>query len=213
MKISNSIIFVLFFSLGSFGQSFRKKNVKIQKIGILYNTSENDNYLFNNIDFSYRAATFKLQLFYNLTNWKSLNFQLTMQPQYQVIQHQLINEQFVLPSEENYQEKRATYTAPKTMRLFGFELGLIAKKRILKKLDIEIAIGLGVASINTTTERLAKGFTFMENASFGFSYNMVRKIYVYFGANVGHVSNFDTKSPNIGYSFNGFEAGISFELK
>ena len=34
-------------------------------------------------------------------------------------------------------------------------------------------MGLGIAAVNTRTERLDKGFTFTENASLGLSYNLV----------------------------------------
>jgi hypothetical protein len=35
-------------------------------------------------------------------------------------------------------------------------------------------MGLGIATIGTRTERLTKGFAFIENATLGLSYNLVR---------------------------------------
>ena len=55
------------------------------------------------------------------------------------------------------------------MHLYAFELGFILKKKLLKKLDLQATIGLGMATISKRTERLAKGFTFIENFSLGFS--------------------------------------------
>jgi hypothetical protein len=131
----------------------------------------------------------------------------------QILEHQLLNKQFVLPTEENYQEKRTEFTTPKTMHLYAFELGFVIKKKILNKLDYLMKMGLGLATINTRTERLAKGFTFIENASLGLSYNLVETTFLFIGSNIGHVSNLDTQKPNNGYSFVGFEVGISYIVK
>jgi hypothetical protein len=137
---------------------------------------------------------------------------LIAQPQYQVLQHQLINEQFVLPSEENYKEKRAEFTSPKTMHLCAFELGFVMKKALFRKLDFLVTAGLGLATIDRRSERLAKGFTFIENGSLGLSYNISKDTFAYLGTNVGHVSNLDFQTPNAGFSVVGFEAGISYAL-
>lgn len=208
------ILIVLFFSsLLSSAQATKKGIFNIKKIGFLYNKAHSDNFIFDDEDFTYATNTYKIQAFYNLGNWKSLDFELIVQPQYQVLKHQLINEQFVLPSEENFLEKRAEFTTPKTMHLYAFELGFVMKKALLKKLDFLITIGLGLAAIDTRTERLAKGFTFIENGSLGLSYKITKIFFLYLGSNIGHVSNLDFQSPNAGFSFVGFETGISYILK
>ena len=137
---------------------------------------------------------------------------MILQPQLQIIKHQLLSEQFVLPSEENYVEKRTEYTTPKTIHLYAFELGFIMQRRIIQKLKIQASIGLGVASINKRTERLAKGFTFIENGAFGFSYQTSVKTFLYVGSNVGHVSNLNFKLPNSGFNILGYEIGFSYIL-
>ncbi len=213
MKYKYLLIFLLFYSILSSAQESKKGILNVKKIGFLYNNANEHNFLFNDLDYNYTTDTYKLQAFYNLGKWKSLDFELTIQPQYQVIKHQLINEQFVLPSEENYQEKRTEFTTPKTIHLYAFELGFLIKKQLLKKLDFIVTIGLGLATIDTKTERLAKGFTFIENGSLGLSYQTSKKTFLYLGSNIGHVSNFDTKKPNNGYSFLGFEIGISYSIK
>lgn len=201
------------FSYFSSAQESKNGIQNIKKVGFLYNNANEKNFIFDDKDYSYTTNTLKLQAFYNLGKWKSLDFELILQPQVQVLKHQLINEQFVLPSEENYQEKRTEFTTPKTIYLYAFELGFAMKKKVVDKLNFLITIGLGIAAIDTRTERLAKGFTFIENGSVGFSYKTSDKISLYLGSNVGHVSNFDTKRPNNGYSFVGFEIGFSYLLK
>ena len=194
-------------------QESKKGNFNLKKVGLLYNYANDKNFIFDDKDFSYSTNTYKLQAFYNLGTWKSLKFELILQPQIQILEHQLLNKQFVLPSEENYQEKRIEFTTPKTMHLYAFELGFVIKKKILNKLDYVIKMGLGIATIDTITERLAKGFTFIENASLGLSYNLIDNTFLFLGSNIGHVSNLDTQKPNNGYSFLGFEVGISYVIK
>jgi hypothetical protein len=208
------ILIILFLTpLLSSAQEPKKAILNIKKIGFLYNYAVSDNFIFDDKDFTYATNTYKIQAFYNVGSWKSLDFELIVQPQYQVIQHQLINEQFVLPSEENYKEKRTEFTTPKTMHLYAFELGFVIKKTLLQKLEVLVTLGLGLATIDTRTERLAKGFTFIENGSLGFSYKITNTTFLYVGSNIGHVSNLDFQSPNAGFSFVGFEAGISYLLK
>ena len=99
------------------------------------------------------------------------------------------------------------------MHLYAFELGFVIKKKISRRLDYLIKMGLGIAAIDTRTERLAKGFTFIENATLGLSYNLVDKTFLFIGCNIGHVSNLDTQKPNNGYSFVGFEVGVAYSIK
>lgn len=207
------LFFVLFFTFIATAQVSKKGFLNIQKIGFLYNNGNDKNFIFDDEDYAYVTHTYKLQAFYSLGAWKSLDFELILQPQVQVLKHKLLNEQFVLPSEENYEKKRTEFTRQKTMHLYAFEAGFVIKKALFKKLDFLATVGLGLATIDTRTERLAKGFTFIENGSLGLSYNFAPKVYLYLGSNVGHVSNLDTQKPNNGYSFIGFEIGLSYLIK
>ena len=213
MKIIFLLITLLFGFSSLTAQDSKKGLFNIKKVGFLYNNANDKNFIFDDKDFSYSTNTYKLQAFYNLGTWKSMKFELILQPQMQTLEHQLLNKQFVLPSEENYQEKRKEFTTLKTMHLYAFELGFVIKKKILRRLDYLIKMGLGIATIDTRTERLAKGFTFIENASLGLSYNLVDTTFLFIGSNIGHVSNLDTQKPNNGYSFVGFEVGISYLIK
>jgi hypothetical protein len=213
MKIIFLFITLLFGFASITAQDSKKGLFNIEKVGFLYNNANDKNFIFDDKDFSYSTNTYKLQAFYNLGTWKSLKFELILQPQIQILEHQLLNKQFVLPTEENYQEKRTEFTTPKKMHLYAFELGFVIKKKISRRLDYLIKMGLGIAAIDTRTERLAKGFTFIENATLGVSYNFVDKTFLFVGCNIGHVSNLDTQKPNNGYSFVGFEVGIAYAIK
>jgi len=208
-----SLTLLLFLTVISIKSQERKKSIfSIKKIGFIYNSASANNFLFNDKDYKYTTNTYKFQSIYDIGKWKNFEFQLIVQPQLQIIKHQLLNEQFVLPSEENYEEKRTEYTTLKTIHLYAFELGFIIQRRIIQKLKIQASIGLGVASINKRTERLAKGFTFIENGAFGFSYQTSVKTFLYVGGNVGHVSNLNFKLPNSGFNILGYEIGFSYIL-
>ena len=212
-KRKTLFILLFFYVFLTFGQEAKKGILHPNKIGFLYNNTNEKNFLFDDLDYSYSTNAFKAQVFYNLFEWRNLHFDLIVQPQIQVIKHQLLNEQFVLPNEENYQQKRIEFTSEKTMYLYAFELGFVVKTKLLKKLDLQATIGLGMATISKRTERLAKGFTFIENGSLGLSYQTSNKTFLYLGSNIGHVSNFNLKSPNNGYNILGFEVGFSYLLK
>lgn len=79
-------------------------------------------------------------------------------------------------------------------------------------MHIQAIVGLGVASINKRTERLARGFTFIENAALGITYQTSNTTTLYIGSSIGHVSNLNFKSPNSGYNILGYEIGLSFIL-
>jgi len=212
MKKIFLFLIVFFFTVTTIKAQVKIDKLKPKKIGFLYNYANEKNFIFDDKDYSYNTKTYKIQAFYYLGSWKSLDFELIVQPQYQRIYHQLDNEQFVLPSELNYLEKRTEFTSPKNINLYGFELGFVLKKKLLKNIKFLATIGLGVATIDTSTERLAKGFTFLENGSLGLCYQFYKQTTLYIGSNIGHVSNFDTKKPNNGYSFLGFEVGLQYIL-
>jgi hypothetical protein len=203
------LLFVVFFSIS---QENKKAVLKPNKIGILYNYGTNENFINNDSDYTDATNTFKLQAFYTFGNWKNLDFELILQPQVQFLNHQLLNEQFVRPEEENYLEKRTEFTKAKTMNLYALEFGFAVKKELTAKLDFQTTLSLGFSVIDKRTERLAKGFTFIENLSFGFSYETFTNSFIYIGTNFGHVSNLNFQKPNNGYNILGLEVGYSYIL-
>ena len=212
MKLKILIIIIFL----SYYQAYSQKEKSVitpYKIGFLYNNATNENFINNDPDYNYTTNTYKLQAFYKLGIWKGLNIELIAQPQVQFLNHELLNEQFVLPSEDDYVNKRKEFTKPKTMNLYGIEFGLAAKKQLSKKLDLQGTLSLGFNYIDTRTERLAKGFTFIENFSLGLSYQTFKDSFLYVGTNIfGHVSNLNFQKPNDGYNIFGLEIGYSIKL-
>jgi hypothetical protein len=213
MKNKFLSFFSLFIVMTSFSQERNKSILKPYKLGFLYNFSSNENFIFDDVDYTYITNTYKAQVFYKLGKWKNIDLELIVQPQVQFLKHQLINEQFITPDQENYLEKRTEFTKAKMMNLYGLEFGFGAKKEITEKLNLQGTISLGLSFIDTRTERLTKGFTFIENFSLGFSYKIVKNSYLYIGTNFGHVSNLNFQKPNDGYNVLGIEIGYSYVLE
>jgi hypothetical protein len=193
-------------------QDKRTSILKPFKIGVLFNYGTNENFMFDDPDYTYSTKNYKLQAFYDLGNWKNIDFELIVQPQIQSLQHQLLNFFYVTPDQENFEEKTIEFMKPKAMNLYGLEFGFASKLKLTKKLDLQGTISLGFNYIDTRTERLAKGFTFTENFSLGFSHQLFEKSFLYVGTNFGHVSNLNFQKPNDGYNILGLEVGYSYQL-
>ena len=69
----------------------------------------------------------------------------------------------------------------------------LSKRQIITDLKMHFGASLGFSNINTRTERLAKGFTFIENFTLGISYKTTKKTTLYIGSNFGHISNLNFK--------------------
>lgn len=208
-------IFTLLFLCSSWfvmSQEESTSSRKLKKIGFLYNNARNQNFLFNDKDYDYQTHVFKAQLFYSLIEWEKWDFNLIVQPQVQVAQHQLLNLFFIQPEDGNIEELRERFTQERTLSLVAFELGFQFRREVFDELFFEANFGLGAGYIDQDTERLAQGFTFIENISLGFAYQL-KSSEVYIGGQIGHVSNFDIQLPNSGYDILGFEIGYRIILE
>ncbi|WP_105014983.1 acyloxyacyl hydrolase [Polaribacter porphyrae] len=212
--MKNTLLFLIisFSFLAASGQDKVGCNWKPKKLGFLYNYGSEDNFLFNDKDYTYTTNTYKFQAFYDIASWRKFKFDLIVQPQIQFLKHQLLNKWYVTPNQSNVQEKIDEFTKLKSMSLYGLEFAFVVKRELFKNLEIQAGISLGFSYIDTRTERLAKGFTFIENFSLGFSYQTFKNSFIYLGTNFGHVSNLNFTKPNDGYNVLGIEIGYSFLL-
>lgn len=208
VKLLLSLIFVFVVSL-SFGQKSTKSFYLPTNIGIQFIQGNENSFLFNDPDYFYRTNTLKLELYYPLTKWKKYDISLIIQPQTQLIKHQLYNEQFVRPDIKDYLEKRARFTKLKSISITAIEFTIDVKRQLLKHTAVFIQFGLGFAIVDTSTERLAKGFTFIENINTGLEFLINKKISMRLFGGIGHVSNLNFQKPNAGYNL--FNTGISIQ--
>ena len=210
MNRSIFIFLLFFYSLVNSQEKQIKPSVK--KIGFLYSSAKQNNILFFDKDYDYKTNVYKFQLFYVLRKGKKWDINLIVQPQYQKAQHQLLNEQFITPDEENFEFLREKFTQKKDISLYAFELGFQLRKTLIKNIAFEATLGLGAGYISLESERLAKGFTFIENVSLGLAHTR-NSSEVFVATTVGHVSNFNIQKPNSGYNILGFELGYRIFIK
>jgi hypothetical protein len=211
-KLLLCLIFVSVIST-SYGQKSSKSFFTPTKYGIQFSQGNENNLLFDDPDYFYKTNTLKGQLYFSITKLKTVEIYLVVQPQIQFVKHQLYNEQFVLPTENNYLEKRQRFTQLKNISITAIEFSIEAKKDIFKNLSIFLQAGLGFSSIDTETERLAKGFTFIENGVLGFDFQVNSRISVHFFSGLGHVSNLNFQLPNSGYNIFSMGFGFQYSIK
>jgi len=190
----------------------KKINSSLNKIGFLYSSAKQNNILFFDKDYDYKTNVYKFQLFYSIQNGENWDVNLILQPQFQKAQHQLLNKQFITPDEEDFEFLREKFTQKKDISLYAFEVALQLRKSIIKNISFEASLGLGAGYISLESERLAKGFTFIENVSLGLAHK-INKSEFFLATTVGHVSNFNIQKPNSGYNILGFELGYRIFIK
>ena len=190
----------------------KKINSSLNKVGFLFSSAKQNNILFFDKDYDYKTNVYKFQLFYPIQKGESWGVNLILQPQYQKAQHQLLNEQFITPDEENFEFLREKFTQKKDISLYAFEVALQLRKSIIKNISFEASLGLGAGNLSLESERLAKGFTFIENVSLGLAHK-INKSEFFLATTVGHVSNFNIQKPNSGYNILGFELGYRIFIK
>ena len=210
----NKLIFflLLFLSFSVIGQVKKERQKSITKVGVLFSNAKQNNLFFFDKDYDYKTNAYKFQLFYPIKRGGNWDVNLILQPQFQKAQHQLLNEQFITPDEENFEFLREKFTQKKDISLYAFEVGFQLRKSIIKNIFFEATLGLGAGYISLESERLAKGFTFIENLSLGLAHKF-NKSEIFLATTVGHVSNFNIQKPNSGYNILGFELGYRVFIK
>lgn len=189
----------------------KQESFEFQKFGIQVTHISQDRWFVDDPDYFLDGITIKPQWFFHLNQLGSWNLNVAIQPQFQSIQHQLINAFFVQQVDypTDYLEVRERLVQRRTMSFYAFELGFQLEKAVTDSVRFEFMAGLGAGYIDSETERLALGFTFVENLSLGLSKSFER-CEIYLGFNLNHISNLDIQLPNSGYDSIGWEIGYRF---
>jgi len=201
-----TLFFCLYFVSFINCQTKKDRACELKKVGILFSSAKQNSFLIFDNDYDYKVHAFKFQFFYSVRRGKKWDFNFLVQPQFQMATHQLLNTYFITPDTPNFEFLRTKFSKKKNLSLYAFELGFQLRRNISKKIFFEATLGLGIAYIDLSSERLAQGFTFIENLSLGMSYEF-HQSELYLGSTIGHVSNLDFKLPNDGYNSFGFELG------
>ena len=212
LKNTIILIFLIKTIFSAVAQQSEKQYWKPNKFGVLYQNGNEGNFMFDDPDYTHTAKSIKAIATYQIASWRKFEFDGLIQTSYQVQKHQLLNEQFITPDIDDYLAKRVEFTQLKTIHFSAFELGLVIHYRLFPKTKITSILGAGAGYLDTESERVAKGFSFIENFSIGITQVVFLKTECYVGMNIQHISNLDFQSPNSGYNFVGFEIGLHYVL-
>ncbi len=180
-------------------------------LGVNYGRATQNSFPLNDPDYSYDNQYLKVQISYPLTFKENSNFELLIEPSVYFANHQLLNEQFVLPTTENYLELREKFTKRKAFEEYVLNIGILIRYDFLSNFSSYILGSIGPMISNEDTERLRKGFAFSDVLGLGFSWRQ-QKIRFDFRFTLRHNSNLDFAFPNKGHNSFGIESGISFQL-
>lgn len=197
-------------NIGGFAQE-KGQRLKPNNLSVYYGFGNEQNMFFDDTDYLYKSKHIKISLDYPL-NDRTYHLSLAIQPQIHFLKHQLLNKYFVKPTEQNFEENRIIFTQLKSMQLYALEFEINISRRILKKMEVKAFFGLGPAYINTKTERLAQGFTFIQNLGIAIRYQLGKQLFFELRPHLRHTSNAGITLPNSGYNTLNLEMGLSIEL-
>lgn len=213
MKQNNrlSMLIVLVFFANSFiGHSQIKK--ERLKLGFAYGTGSQNKPPFDLVDYTHEVTFYKALINYRFKQKRKWAFEMSLEPSFNVAEHQLLNEHFIKPKDdENYEALRELYTQKRTFNEYVLNCGLVARYFIYKNISTYVIGSLGVMTADKATERLAKGFAFSDVAGLGLSYE-INKIQLDFRYSVRHTSNLELQQPNKGHNTTNMEFGLLFRL-
>ena len=199
------VLILISFITYSIQSQEEKKSVKY---GFNYGFGEQGIFPFSDNDYIYELKFYKGQINYTFKTNGKFSFELNFEPSLYITKHQLLNEYFVTPEEnDDYVELRERFTKEKTMKEYVLGVGIIARYDLVKNLSVYALGSIGPMIIDTETERLAKGFAFSDVFSFGLSYKL-NSITIDTRYGVRHVSNLYFQNPNSGYNSANFEIGF-----
>lgn len=209
MKHNISFLFFLFYVFTT--SLIAQENQTRYSFGVNYGQANQNNFLLNDPDYTYSNQYIKIQMNYLLSTSNKWRFELTLEPSYYKVEHQLLNKYFIRPDQENFEELRETYTQKRRFNEFALNLGLIARYRVFKTISTYFQASVGPMVSGADTERLRKGFAFSDILGLGFSWHRKKTIFdVRF--TLRHNSNLDFALPNSGHNSAGIETGVSFYL-
>lgn len=161
-----------------------------------------------NSDYTYTNNYYKLQVSYLLKKTKSFKFEIVVAPEINFATHQLLNLHFIIPTEENYQEKRDRFTQIKNIREYILNVGFTVRKPITPFLSVYALASVGPMITDTETERLSNGFSFSDVIALGISYH-AKHFSLDIRPNARHLSNAGLKERNAGINTKNIEFAVN----
>jgi hypothetical protein len=195
----------------SFQSVFSQENTRRCKLGLNYGQASQDNFILGDTDYNYNNHFLKVQVNYLISTSNKWNYELIIEPSMYFVKYQLLNEQFIRPTDPNYIELRELYTQKRRFNEYALNIGLIVRYALLKNLSTYIQGSVGPMISGDDTERLKKGFAFSDILGLGFSWKQ-NNVFLDLRFTLRHNSNLDLSLPNSGHNSAGIETGVSFNL-
>ncbi|WGK64877.1 acyloxyacyl hydrolase [Croceiramulus getboli] len=186
-------------------QAQDKEGTGWHRIGFNVGYGNVNNLLFNDEDYAYVLRTFKGQAYYRIKEGK-LDLELLFEPQINQARHELLNMYFVNP------EDRERFMQERPINEYLISGGFLVRKTLFNTLEGYVLGSLGLGYIDEASERLAKGFTFVDQISLGISWGFMKNGYIDIRPSFRHMSNANLKRPNSGYNSLNIEFGIAFDI-
>ena len=121
-KIPFSFVLLFLFLLTSISSAQKVDKFKPIKNGFQVNRNDRDNFYFDNKDYSFTIYTLKFQRFYEVKKIGDWSFNIILQPQFQYIEHQLLNKFFIKPEDFNGNHMLNTEKNLPNLKIFLFML-------------------------------------------------------------------------------------------
>ncbi len=153
--------------------------------------------------YSYEVVLFQFEYAYRFSQNEKWTWEAVLQPQYNLSNFTKVEvfEEITLIT-ENVGGKE-----------YGLSAGLLARTNIYKDIiGFYSIIGAGPHFITDSPRRQAKGFIFSTYLDFGFTVKLVNKTYFDLRPGFRHISNANTKFPNMGINTFTLSAGMMVEI-
>lgn len=212
MKSVSKRYLLLVISILLISQLHAREEIRTLRLGVAYGFGKQQLFPFNSPDYSYNVHGYRVLINYPLKQSRTINFELQLEPGVYSARHQLLNEFFVQPDQgADYLNKREIFTKEKTITEYAFNVGILVRYKLKKRMSFFILGSVGPMISDTETERLAKGLAFSDIIAFGVAYK-IGKIVFEVRPGLRHVSNADLQFPNCGHNSTNIDFGISVSL-
>ncbi|MFI1743123.1 acyloxyacyl hydrolase [Thalassobellus sediminis] len=208
--VKHYFIIILFFIINNIiVAQIKKENLKL---GVSYGIGSQNKFPFNSKDYKHEVTFYKAVIHYKILEKKRWSYEISIEPSYNIVEHQLLNKFFIKPTDgDDYLEQQALHTQNRTIKEYVLNFGFIASYNLFKNLNSYAIGSVGPMISDKGTERLATGYAFSDIFGLGLTYT-IGKVELDFRYSIRHTSNLQFKTPNNGHNTTNLEFSILYKL-
>lgn len=202
-------VLVLVSNISVLNAQIKKENFKF---GLSYGSGTQNRYPYKLSDHMHTVNFYKAQLNYRFKQKRRWAYEINLEPSFNVVRHQLINESVINAKDgQNYIKLREQFSQRQEFKEYVLNIGLVVRYCISSGLSSYAIGSVGPMIGNRETERLAKGFAFSDVFGFGLSFQIGKTTFD-FRYSMRHTSNLNFKMPNKGHNTMNMEYAVLFNL-